>query len=173
MWRPLSFRAQKMGNPGQKLLKIQHWILQHLSQKCPHSPMVFEDGEPFTLEEQDVRPAQCTCHTDTLSQCTNTHSPVDKLYHLVVIILSVFWQENSRIYQSLALFLWRHTVTEMQISRRKKCQNIGSILMLKEQYKQSEGKWVFCAKLFTQDRLLSDCFANYRILKLLRRLNRY
>lgn len=118
MWRPLSFKAQQMDNPGQK----QHWILHHLSQKCPRSPIAFEDGDPFTLKKQDVTPAQCTCQTDTLWQCINTHSPVDKLYHLLVIILSVFWQENSRISQSLALFLWRHTVRDrdMQILRRKK-----------------------------------------------------
>lgn len=44
-------------------------------------------------------------------------------------------QENSRISQSLALFLWRHTTRERgtQILRRKKkCQNIGSILVLKK-----------------------------------------
>lgn len=109
-----------MGNPGQK----QHWNLHYLSQKCPRCPVAFEDGDPFTLEKQDVIPEQCTCHTDTLSQCINTRSPTDKLYHLLVITLLVFWQENSRISQSLALFLWRHTMGEMHILRRKKSVKI-------------------------------------------------
>lgn len=72
----------------------------------------------------------------TLSQSTNTRFSIARLYCLSVITLPVFWQENSRISQSLALFLWRHTVRDRatQIWRGKKmCQNIGSILVLKKQ----------------------------------------
>lgn len=52
MQRPLSSTTQQMGNPGQK----QHWVLSPLSQRCPHSSTAFEDGDPFTFENQDVTP---------------------------------------------------------------------------------------------------------------------
>lgn len=84
--RPLSFTAQQTGNPGQK----QRGVLSHLSQRCPRSPIAFEDGDPFTFQEQDAKPEQHITHTNALSQSINTHLPAAKLYCLLVIILQVF-----------------------------------------------------------------------------------
>lgn len=58
MQRPLSFTAQQMDNPGQK----QPWVLSHLSQRCPHSPTAFEDGDPFHITE-----AGCNTRMTTLT----------------------------------------------------------------------------------------------------------
>lgn len=33
-----------------------HWVLSHLSQRCPRSPTAFEGGDPFMLQKLDATP---------------------------------------------------------------------------------------------------------------------